>query len=75
VVFGGSVARECKRAWEITTWEVNMAGSSREAAQAFLRWSEVVVTFDEAEHPDHTPYSGHFHLLVSSNIGQTHIVT
>jgi hypothetical protein len=39
----------------------------------FLRWSEVVVTFDEADHPDHTPYPGHFHLLVSPNIGQTHL--
>jgi hypothetical protein len=55
VIFGGFTASECKRMWEFTTQEVNMAGSSREAAQAFLRCSEIVVTFDEADRPDHAP--------------------
>jgi hypothetical protein len=73
VIFGGSTASECNRMWEFTTREVNMAGSSREAAQAFFICSEVVFTFDEVDRPNHAPQPGCFYPIVSPIVGQTRL--
>ena len=50
-----------------------MADTSREAAPAFLKWSEVAVTFDAADRPDNIPQLGYFPLIVSPIVGNTHL--
>lgn len=46
-----------------------MADTSREMAPAFLKWSEVTVTFDMA--PDNIPQLGYFPLVISLIVGNT----
>jgi len=72
MIFGGPVAYESKRRQKLTTREVNAAALG-EAVLAFLKWSEIVITFDRKDHPDHIPQPGHFPLVVGPIIGKTRL--
>ena len=52
--------------------EINVAALGK-AAPAFLKWSEIAITFDRKDHSDHIPQLGHFPLIVDPIIGKTRL--
>ena len=51
--------------------EIYMADTSREMAPAFLKWSEVAVTFDTADRPNNIPQLDYFPLVISPIVSNT----
>ena len=39
------------------------------AVPGYLKWSKVMITFDNKDHPNHVPQPGHFPLIVDPIIG------
>jgi hypothetical protein len=55
MIFGGPVAYESRHRHKLTAREVNAPTSAREAVLTYLKWSEAMITFDQADHPDSIP--------------------
>jgi hypothetical protein len=60
-IFGGPDSYEPKRKQKLTAWEVLVV---KPTTLEYLRWSEVPITFDRGDHPDFTPKSGWYRLVV-----------
>ena len=72
MIFGGLATYDSKRRQKLIAREVN-AVALGEAVPTFLKWSEIVITFDRKDHPDHIPQLGHFTLVVDPIIGKTRL--
>jgi len=72
MIFGGPMAYESKCWQKLTAREVNVAALG-EAVLAFLKWSEVMITFNWKDHPDHIPQPGCFPLVVDPIISKTRL--
>jgi hypothetical protein len=62
MIFGGSPARPSRRCEKLIRREVFNADVAK---PSYLKWSEVPITFDREDHPDHVPRSGSYPLLVA----------
>lgn len=58
MIFGGPAAYESRCRHKLTSREVNATISTHEAVPTYLKWSESVITFDQADHPDNIPQPG-----------------
>jgi len=72
MIIGGPAAHESKRHQKLTNREVNEA-TLGDAVLAFLKWSEIAITFDIKHHSDHIPQPGHFSLVVDPIIDKTRL--
>jgi len=68
MIFDGPMVYESKRWQKLIARDINTAALGK-AIPAFLKWSEVMITFDMKDHPDHIPQSRHFPLVVNPIIG------
>jgi hypothetical protein len=62
MIFGGSPARPSRRHEKLIQREVLNADVVK---PSYLKWSEVLITFDRKDHPDHVPQSGSYPLVVA----------
>jgi hypothetical protein len=62
VIFGGSPARPSRRREKLIRREVFNADVAK---PSYLKWSEVSITFDREDHPDHVPQPGSYPLVVA----------
>jgi hypothetical protein len=62
VIFGGSPARPSRRLEKLIRREVFNADTAR---PSYLKWLEVLITFDRKDHPDHVPQPGFYPLVVA----------
>jgi hypothetical protein len=62
MIFGGSPARPSRRREKLIRREVFNADVAK---PSYLKWSEVPITFDRKNHPDHVPQPGSYPLVVS----------
>jgi hypothetical protein len=60
--FGGSPARPSRRREKLIRREVFNADVAK---MSYLKWSEVPITFDRQDHPDHVPQPGSYPLVVA----------
>ena len=61
MIFGGLTAYDSKHNQKVARREVYMVEL---ATPPFLRWSESAITFDRTNHPDTTPHSGRYPLVI-----------
>src|SRR6266540_3267723 len=61
MIYGGSDAYGSKRKQKLTAREIN---AITPATPKYLKWSEVPITFGRADHTDHVPYPGRYHLVL-----------
>src|SRR5207237_7684396 len=66
MIFGGSAAYESKRKQKLTAREINAV---MPVTPKYLKWSELPITFDRSDHPDHIPHPGHYPLVLDPIIG------
>jgi hypothetical protein len=62
MIFGGSPARSSRWCEKIIRREVFNANTVK---PSYLKWSEVPITFDCKDHPDHVPQPGTYPLVVA----------
>jgi hypothetical protein len=62
MIFGGSPARPSRRRKKLIRREVF---NTDVAKPSYLKWSEVLITFDREDHPDHVPQPGSYPLVVA----------
>jgi hypothetical protein len=62
MIFGGSLARPSRRREKLILREVFNADTAK---PSYLKWSEVPITFDRKDHPDHVPQPGSYPLVVA----------
>jgi hypothetical protein len=62
MIFGGSPARPSTRREKLIQREVLNADVVK---LSYLKWSEVPITFDRKDHPDHVPQPGSYPLVVA----------
>jgi hypothetical protein len=62
MIFGGSPARPTRRSEKLIRPEVL---NTDVAKTSYLKWSEVPITFDRKDHPDHVPQPGSYPLVVA----------
>jgi hypothetical protein len=62
MIFGGSPARPSRRREKLIRREVFNADTAK---PSYLKWSEVLITFDHKDHPDHVPQPGSYPLAVA----------
>jgi hypothetical protein len=62
MIFGGSPARPSRRREKLIRREVF---NTDVAKPSYLKWSEVPITFDRGDHPDHVPQLGSYPLVVA----------
>jgi hypothetical protein len=62
MIFGGSPARPSRRCEKLIRREVFNTDSAK---PSYLKWSEVPITFDRKDRPDHVPQSGSYPLVVA----------
>jgi hypothetical protein len=62
MIFGGSPARPSRRREKLIRREVFNADTVK---PSYLKWSEVPITFDRKDHPDHVPHPGSYPLVVA----------
>jgi hypothetical protein len=62
MIFGGSPARPSRRREKLIRREVMSADVE---TPSYLKWSEVLITFDRKDHPDTIPQPGSYPLVVS----------
>jgi len=72
MIFGRPMAYESKHQQKLIPREVN-AATLGEAIPAYLKWSEVTITFNRNDHPDHIPQPRRFALVIDPIIGQTRL--
>ena len=68
MIFGRPMAYESICRQKLIAREVNAVALGK-ALPIYLKWSEVTITFDRKDHPDHIPQLGHFPLVVDPIIG------
>jgi hypothetical protein len=56
IIFDGLVVYESKCQHKLMARKVNAAALG-EAVPTFLKWLEIMITFDRKDHPDHNPQS------------------
>jgi hypothetical protein len=61
-IFGGSLTRPSRWREKLIRREVFNADSAK---PSYLKWSEVPITFDRKDHPDHVPQPGSYPLVVA----------
>jgi hypothetical protein len=62
MIFGGSPARPSRRREKLIRCEVMNADVAK---PSYLKWSEVLITFDRKDHPDTVPQPGSYPLVVA----------
>jgi hypothetical protein len=62
MIFGGSPARPLRRREKLIRQEVF---NTDVVKPSYLKWSEVPITFDREDHPDHVPQPGSYPLVVA----------
>jgi hypothetical protein len=62
MIFGGSLARPSRRHEKLIRREVFNADVAK---PSYLKWSEVPITFDREDHPNHMPQPGSYPLVVA----------
>jgi hypothetical protein len=62
MIFGGSPARPSRRREKLIRREVFNTDVTK---PSYLKWSEVLITFDREDHPDHVPQPGSYPLVVA----------
>jgi hypothetical protein len=62
MIFRGSPARPSRRREKLIQREVFNADIAK---PSYLKWSEVSITFDREDHPDHVPQPGSYPLVVA----------
>jgi hypothetical protein len=62
MIFGGSLARPSRWREKLIRREVL---NTNVAKLSYLKWSEVPITFDRKDHPDHVPQHGFYPLVVA----------
>jgi hypothetical protein len=62
MIFGGSPARPSRWCEKLIRREVFNANVAK---PSYLKWSEVLITFDRNDHPDHVPQPGSYPLVVA----------
>jgi hypothetical protein len=62
VIFGGSPARPSRRREKLIRREVFNTDTVK---SSYLKWSEVQITFDCKDHPNHVPQPGSYPLVVA----------
>jgi hypothetical protein len=62
MIFGGSPARPSRRREKLIRREVLNADVAK---PSYLKWSEVLITFDRRDHPDNVPQPGSYPLVVA----------
>jgi hypothetical protein len=62
MIFGGSPPRPSRRSDKLIQREVFNADTAK---PSYLKWSEVPITFDRKDHPDHVPQPGSYPLVVA----------
>jgi hypothetical protein len=62
MIFGGSPARPSRRREKLIRREVFNADVAK---PSYLKWSEVPITFDRDDHPNHVPQPGSYPLVVA----------
>jgi hypothetical protein len=62
MIFGGSLARPSRWCEKLIGREVINADIAK---PSYLKWSEVPITFDCKDHPDHVPQPGSYPLVVA----------
>jgi hypothetical protein len=62
MIFGGSSARPSRRREKLIWREVFNADVAK---PSYLKWSEVLITFDRKVYPDHVPQPGSYPLVVA----------
>jgi hypothetical protein len=62
MIFGGSPARPSRRLEKLIRREVFNVDVAK---PSYLKWSEVPITFDRKDHPDHVPQPGSYPLVVA----------
>jgi hypothetical protein len=63
MIFGGSPIRPSRQREKLIRREVF---NTDVAKPSYLKWSEVSITFDREDHPDHVPQLGSYPLVVAS---------
>src|SRR5438105_217080 len=61
MIYGGSDAYESKWKQKLTSREIN---AITPATPKYLKWSESLITFGRADHPNHVPYPGRYPLVL-----------
>ena len=69
MIFRDSKAYESRRQHYITEQEVNAIHTL--ATPTWLRWSQMVISFDQGDHPDRVAHLGCYPLMVSPIVGNT----
>jgi hypothetical protein len=62
MIFCGSLSRPSRRREKLIQREVFNADTAK---PSYLKWSEVPITFDRNDHPDHMPQPGSYPLVVA----------
>jgi hypothetical protein len=62
MIFGGSPARPSRRCEKLIRREVMNVDVAK---PSYLKWSEVLITFDRKDHPDTVPQPGSYPLVVA----------
>jgi hypothetical protein len=62
MIFGGSPARPSRRREKLIQCEVFNADVTK---PSYLKWSEVLITFDRKDHPDNVPQPGSYPLVLT----------
>jgi hypothetical protein len=60
MIFGGSPARPSRQREKLIRREVFNTDTAK---PSYLKWSEVLITFDCKDHPDHVPHPGSYPLV------------
>jgi hypothetical protein len=62
MIFGGFLARPTRQREKLIRREVFNVDIVK---PSYLKWSEVPITFDREDHPDHVPQPGSYPLVVA----------
>jgi hypothetical protein len=62
MIFGGSSAKPSRRREKLIRRDIFNADVVK---SSYLKWSEVLITFDREDHPDHVPQPGSYPLVVA----------
>lgn len=69
-IFGGPDAYASKHRQKLALREVNAVAP---ATLEYLRWSEVPITFDRSDHPDHVPRPGKHPLVLAPSVSKVRL--
>jgi hypothetical protein len=62
MIFSGSPARPSRQCEKLIRQEVFNVDTTK---SSYLKWSEILITFDRKDHPDHVPQPGSYPLVVA----------